>query len=51
MRPKSSKQGEREEKRVNDIYKARHEWINDGLRTSKQPFIRIAAVFIPAGDS
>ncbi len=41
---------DREEKRVNDIYKARHEWINDGLRTSKQPFIRIAAVFIPGGQ-
>ncbi len=44
------KRMEREEKRVNDIYKARHEWINDGLRTSKQPFVRITAVFIPGGE-
>jgi len=41
---------EREEKRINDIYKARYEWINDGLRTSDQPFLRIAAVFIPGGQ-
>jgi len=46
-----NKRIDREAKRIEDIYKARHEWINDGLRTSDQPFLRIAAVFIPGGKS
>lgn len=42
---------ETEEARINSIHHARHEWIENGIRTSEKPFIRIAAVFIPGGQS
>ena len=41
---------DQDRKHSEDIYKHRHVWINEVLRTSKQPFIRIAAVFIPGGQ-
>jgi hypothetical protein len=40
---------DQDRKHAEDIYKHRHDWINEVLRTSKRPFIRIAAVFIRGG--
>ena len=34
---------------VEERYKARSDWINEGMRTEPHPYLRVAAVLIPAG--
>jgi len=34
---------------VEKRYQARRDWIDDGMRTAGQPYLRVAAVLIPAG--
>lgn len=37
-----------EEKEVRDLYEERHRWIQQGIRTVDEPYLRLAAVFVRA---
>lgn len=38
-----------QEDEVEKIYKSRKDWIEEGMRTVKEPYLRVAAVLIPLG--